>query len=133
MTIKHYFAILVLLGFIACEGPSPVVEVKPASDSLIASQKRYDSIQRATDSLAIKVYVDKTGKITANGQLVSLITLDSSFSKLKTIKGAVYYSRDNVQQDPPEESMKVMELIIKYELPVRFYTDKTFTQVANPK
>ena len=78
----------------------------------------------------IKVFVDKTGQITANGILTSLNVLDSSFSKLKKSNGVVYYSRDNVEADPPEESMKVMELITKYRLPVKFYTYKTFTQAV---
>lgn len=78
----------------------------------------------------IKVYVDKTGQITANGNPASLDDLDSSFSKLKASKGAVYYARNNVETDPSAESMKVMELIIKYSLSVKFYTDKTFTQAV---
>ena len=47
---------------------------------------------------------------------------------LKICNGVVYYSRDNVEAEPPEESMKVMELITKYGLPDKFYTDKTFNQ-----
>ena len=82
------------------------------------------------DSNVIKVFVDKTGQITANGIPTYLNVLDSCFSKLKISNGVVYYSRDNVEADPPEESMKVMELITKYSLPVKFYTDKTFTQAV---
>jgi len=82
------------------------------------------------DSNVIKVFVDKTGQITSNGIPISLSMLDSSFNKLKISNGAVYYSRDNVEAEPPEESMKVMELITKYSLPVKLYTDKTFTQAV---
>jgi biopolymer transport protein ExbD len=80
------------------------------------------------DLNVIKVYVDKTGQITANGNPISLEALDSSFNKLKTTNGTVYYSRDDVQGEPPAESMKVMDLISKHSLSVMFYTDKTFTQ-----
>lgn len=80
------------------------------------------------DSNVIKVYVDKTGQITANGTPISLEALDSSFNKLKATNGTVYYSRDDVQGEPPAESMKVMDLISKHSLSVMFYTDKTFTQ-----
>ena len=74
----------------------------------------------------IKVYVEQDGKITANGNVISLKELDSSFSKLKTSNGIVYYSRANPEGQPPQESMKVMDLIIKYHLQVKLYTDNTY-------
>lgn len=45
----------------------------------------------------------------------------------------VYYSRANVKGEPPSESMQVVELIVKYGLPVKFFTDKTFTVAVKPK
>jgi biopolymer transport protein ExbD len=87
--------------------------------------------QVALDSNIIRVYVEQDGKLLANEIEISLSDLDSSFSKLKG-NGIVYYSRDNGQGNPPEESMKVMELIVKYNLPVKLFTDKTFTVIVNP-
>ena len=80
----------------------------------------------AADPGVIKVYVEQNGEITANGTSISLTDLDSSFSQLKTNGGILYYSRANINSDPPPQSMKVMNLIIKYNLPVKLYTDKTF-------
>ena len=80
----------------------------------------------AADPGVIKVYVEQNGEITANGTSISLTDLDSSFSRLKNNGGIVYYSRANINSDPPPQSMKVMNLIIKYNLPVKLYTDKTF-------
>ena len=85
------------------------------------------------DTNTIKVYVDKTGKITAGGNPTDLVSLDSAFSKLKKTKGTVYYSRDQVQGDAPAESKRIIELVAKYRLPVKFFTDKTFTQDVNFK
>lgn len=79
------------------------------------------------DTNVIKVYVNATGIITADGNAVSLNVLDSSFSILKEKNGTVYYSRFDTGGEPPENSMQVMELIVKHGLPLRFYTDKTFT------
>ena len=94
------------------------------SDKAASQQKKV-----TVDSNVIKVYVERDGKITANGNVISLKDLDSSFSKLKTSNGIVYYSRANPEGKPPQESMKVMDLIIKYSLPVKLYTDKTFSVV----
>ena len=86
--------------------------------------------QTIIDSNVIRVYVELDGKITADGNAISLIELDSSFSKLKERKGIVYYSRANREGEPPQESMKVMDLIVKYSLPVKLFTDKTFSVVV---
>ncbi len=88
-----------------------------------------DPVQKvlAADPGIIKVYIEQNGEISANGTSISLTDLDSSFSQLKTNSGIVYYSRANINSDPPPQSMKVMNLIVKYNLPVKLYTDKTFT------
>jgi biopolymer transport protein ExbD len=82
------------------------------------------------DTNVIKVFVDATGKITADGDLISLADLDSSFSRLAKKEGTVYYSRSDVQGDPPQNAMAVMDLVAKHSLPVRFYTDITFTEAV---
>lgn len=134
MTTKTYLPALALFLLISCDsgvnnGPTSL----PAPDSLVLSAKKYEQDKLKADSIAIKVFVDKAGQITANGQPISLALLDTSFAQLKINNGSVYYSRDNVQGDPPEESIKVMDLITKHGLPVQFYTDKTFTQIVSFK
>ncbi len=74
----------------------------------------------------LKVYVDRKGEITSNGNIVSLEELDKQLKELKENNGAVHYSRTNVTNDPPEECMKVFQLVVEYELPIKLYTDKTF-------
>ena len=74
----------------------------------------------------LKVYLDKKGKITSNGNDVSLEELDEQLKELKDKNGTVYYSRADVASDPPEESMKVIQLVVKHEISIKFYTDKTF-------
>lgn len=90
------------------------------------------SQNNVADSNVIKVYVEKNGAITANGNSISLAELDSSFGKLKAKNGIVYYSRDNPTQDASEESMKVMELVVKYSLPIKLFTDRTFSEIVKP-
>ena len=87
------------------------------------------SSDTAIDKNVVKVYVTNSGLITADGKNISLNNLDTTLKNLKANNGIVYYSRDNAAEDPPEESMQVMELIVKYSLPVKLYTDKTFTQI----
>jgi len=91
------------------------------------------SVEGLPNDSTIKVYVDASGKITADGIPADLTLLDSAFSQLKKAGGKVCYSRDNIQGDPPAESIKVLDLVVKYELPLQFYTDKSFTKVAEVK
>lgn len=102
------------------------------SDGLNSENSSARQKQATIDSNVIRVYVTQDGKITADGHEISLTNLDSSFSKLKAGNGSVHYSRDNGQGDPPQESMKVMELIVKYSLPVKLFTDNTFSTIVNP-
>jgi len=111
------FAVLFIL--IGCSNSNQ--NDKSTSDSTASQQKK-----STVESNVIKVYVERDGKITANGIVISLKDLDSSFSKLKTSNGIVYYSRANPEGQPPQESMKVMDLIIKYHLQVKLYTDNTY-------
>jgi hypothetical protein len=119
MNYLTVFLLIVSISICSCgqyhenRQPQPVVPLTNEQTSI-------------NDTLNIKVYVNVTGKITANGDLISLIDLDTKFSELVKKHGIVWYSRDNVSVDPPKESMQVMALIVKYGLSVKFFTDKDF-------
>jgi hypothetical protein len=87
-------------------------------------------VKQPIDSTVLQVYIDSTGLITANGSTITLAGLDSSLKKLKARNGTVYYTRDNPVGDPPKESGKVIEMVTKQNLPLKFYTDKTFTEIV---
>ena len=121
MIYKTFFlSFAVLFILIGCSNSN---QNDNSNSDKAASQQKKGTV----DSNVIKVYVERDGKITADGNVISLEDLNSSFSKLKTSNGMVYYARDNPEGDPPQESMKVMYLIVKYKLPVKLYTDKTFS------
>jgi biopolymer transport protein ExbD len=88
---------------------------------------------RDKDNNVIKVYIDHSGVIFTDNQQTTLNELDIKIKALKDKQGTVYYSRDNFAGDPPKEAMEVIDVIAKYELPIKFYIDKEFTQVADFK
>ena len=96
----------------------------------INNQDNKNKTVELNDQDVLKVYVDEKGEITSNGNHISLEDLDVQLKELKDKNGTVYYSRANVTNNPPEESMMVIKLIVKYELPIKFYTDKTFKTPA---
>jgi len=125
MIYKTFLGFAVLFTIVGCSNSNQ-------HDNSIAENHISQQNKIPVESNVIKVYVEHDGKITANGNLISLKDLDSSFSKLKTSNGIIYYSRDNAQGEPPQESMRVMDLIIKHSLPVKVYTDKTFSVIVKP-
>jgi hypothetical protein len=122
---KIFFSLAILFAVIGCSNGNQ--NDKPGGNKTTSDQEA-----AVIDSNVVKIYVDDKGVITSNGNSISLEDLDSSFNKLKINKGIVYYSRANGQGEPPPESMKVMDLVIKHSLPIKLYTDKTFTVVVNP-
>ena len=85
----------------------------------------------ADEDNVLKVYVDKKGQIKADKKKVSLEKLDAQMSALKQDKGVVYYSKANNGGDIAETSLAIMELVVKYGLPVRFFLDKSFKNPVN--
>lgn len=135
--MKNIIYIPVFIAFLflaSCSGDDDGSEkIYPADSASAVNKNTMEETAMLNDTNVIKVYVDKSGKITAGGNSTDLVSLDSAFHKLKNTGGTVYYSRDQVQAEPPAESMKVIELVAKYRLPVKFFTDKTFTQAVESK
>lgn len=83
------------------------------------------------DANVLKVYVEKNGTIYANGAQVTITDLENELKKLKERNGVVWYSRDNLSEDPSREAMVAVDEILEYELTVKFYADKEFTKPAD--
>ncbi|MES2132503.1 MAG: biopolymer transporter ExbD [Bacteroidota bacterium] len=123
-----FTSILALFLLTACNSSDKPEQKNPTSS---ASVKAETPLPESTARLAI--YVTKDGSIFLNEQSTSLKDLEDALKQHKLKGGTVFYSRDDQQQDPPEIALQVIDLIAKYELPIQFYTDKTFTQVVEFK
>ncbi|MCH7895661.1 MAG: hypothetical protein IH782_02005 [candidate division NC10 bacterium] len=66
-----------------------------------------------------KVKVDQAGTIYLNGKTVSIEELKQEFSRLKQVKGEVWYHRENPQGEPPTQAMAVIQAIVDAKLPVK--------------
>jgi len=122
---RIFFSLAIIFAVVGCSNGHK-------NDKTDVDKTNSENKVEASDPNVIKIYVDEKGLITSNGNSISLEELDSSLSKLMTNKGSVYYSRANGQGEPPPGAMKVIDLVIKYSLPIRMYTDKTFTEVVKP-
>lgn len=74
-----------------------------------------------------KVSALASGKLLINGKPASLTTVEVALQTLKGNNGAVWYYRENPQAEPPPQAMKVIELVVKYKLPVSLSSRPDFS------
>lgn len=101
------------------------------NDSTFTLESAPPIAQQTDDANVLKVYVEKNGTIFANGTQVTITELDNQLQQLKEKNGIVWYSRDNLSDDPSREAMAAVNEILQYELSVKFFADKKFTKVAD--
>lgn len=101
------------------------------NDSTFSLESAPPIAKKADDADVLKVYVEKNGTIFANGTQVTIDELDNQLKQLKEKNGIVWYSRDNLSDDPSREAMAAVNIILQYELSVKFYADKNFTKAAD--
>ena len=80
------------------------------------------------DEHALKIYIDETGVVKMNGRVVTIDELNDQLKQLDKEDALIYYSRANIEENPHENAMLVIALISKYDYPISFFTDETFTE-----
>jgi biopolymer transport protein ExbD len=86
------------------------------------------------DSPYVKVYVSKSGVITLDGKTVALDELGSAFAALAGKHGIVLYSRESPEEaEPHSNALKVVDLVIQNNLPVRLCVNKDCSDALDPQ
>jgi biopolymer transport protein ExbD len=117
--------ILFVSSFIlSCTGTETKEEKETSIPEIVAKQPL-----QPKDTNHVTVYVRSDGTMLLNSLPASFTELEASFKTLKVKNGTVFYSRANTEQEPPKESIEVVDLVAKYQLPLQFYTDSTFTKI----
>lgn len=91
----------------------------------------------ARQQRALKIAVFADGTIRVDAREVDFGTLDKLLVKLKQDEGIVWYYRQNPTQEPHHNALEVVQLIVKYALPVSMSTKPDFSDYVdssgNPK
>ena len=117
--------VLALCLLTACTPSDKQEQEDPASSTSVKAET-----PQPESTARLAIYVTKDGNVFMNEQATNLKDLEEALKQHKVKGGTVFYSRDDQQQDPHEIALQVMDLITKYELPIQFYTDKTFKHVV---
>jgi hypothetical protein len=68
----------------------------------------------------LKISVLASGAILLDGRPVELGELESALEQAKKDDGTVLYHRESAQGAPPAQALEVMQLVVKYRLPISF-------------
>ena len=78
-----------------------------------------------------KISVLSNGTVMLNGRQVAMAVLDAELKQLKASNGIAWYYRENAQAEPQPEAMAVVELIVKYQLPVSLSSKPDFSDTID--
>jgi hypothetical protein len=87
---------------------------------------------QAQESIA-KVTALSSGKLLLNGQPSNLAAIESAFKLLSNTHGGVWYYREMSQTEPPREAMAIIDLVVKYRLPVSLSSKPDFSDYIDEK
>jgi hypothetical protein len=74
----------------------------------------------------LNIHINDIGEVSVNGTVTSLEELDPLLEELKNKNGVVHYFRAKDYEGDVWE--QVLDIVTKYELPLAFFTDETFTE-----
>jgi hypothetical protein len=80
-----------------------------------------------------KVTVQASGTVLLDGKPTTLPALEERFRALKAANGSVWYHRENPATEPPPQGTAVVQLIIKYQLPVSMSAKPDFSDYVDDK
>lgn len=86
----------------------------------------------SADTPHVKVWVASDGAIELDGKPADLAAVESAFKELATQQGSVWYGRDNIAADPHPNGMKVIELVVANQLPIRMSAKRDFSDAVTP-
>ena len=125
MTIQKLYILLLPVFILCCNtknnsNSSKTVEAKKSIKEI--AQSPFDD-----SSMYLRIYIDRNERITLNGNPISKKNVDIRLQNLKSIDGLVFYSSYDIKEDTPKEG-QVIDLIKKYQLGIKTFTDSTFTK-----
>ncbi len=80
-----------------------------------------------TNSNILKISVFKSGEIQANDTIVNLATLEELIANNASDNGHIWYYRESALEGPPQQAIKVINLITKYKRPVSMSSKPDFS------
>lgn len=87
----------------------------------------------SAEATVAKVKVMKSGKIFLDDKELTLAEIKVAFVRLSKENGEVWYYRENPQEEPSPEAMRVIEAIVENNLPVKLSSKPDFSDSITSK
>ena len=91
-----------------------------------------DRTMQFNESIVGKLAVFQNGRVSFNGQAVTIEQLRPKLTELKKRNGVVWYYREAPEKEPPAISTQEIQAVIDNSLPLSFSTKPDFSTVALP-
>jgi hypothetical protein len=111
-------------------GRSACVLALSACLSAVASESSSDVAHQPCPASAVRVFLSGSGGVLLNGRSVEASRLSTELTAIKPQPTLVCYSRERPWGKPPSTVKVVLDALIALKVPLRFYTDATFTTPA---
>jgi hypothetical protein len=118
-TAAVLMALTTLVGLAACGSPGS------GGRAATTSARTQCAVPDVKEPCAT-LWVTAAGEIELNGQRAELDQVGEALKKLAGEKGVVLYGRDGAGADPHPNAMKVIQLVIENQVPVRMSTRRDF-------
>jgi len=83
--------------------------------------------------MALRISVFSSGAILLEGQPADLADLDAALKSAKETSGSVWYYREGVHSEPPPIARTVLELVVKWKLPISLSIQPDFSDYVDPR
>ena len=117
--MKQLFFTLFLFSFVAF------------SNAQSSKKGKTQQKQQYNKNIVLKVYIDSNANIFVNGKIANRKTLKKELKRTKRKRGIVNYSTSFKGKQTKTQSSKVLALIAEYKIPIQYYTDNSFSEVAD--
>lgn len=123
-SVKLLLLCTLVVGLAGCQQ-----EAAPTEGTGAATQQ---AVPPAPDGPVVKIWLSEDGSIEMDGEPADLDAVGDRFAELQKQQGIVYYGRDAPDQEPHENAMRVIELIVEYSLPVQLSSKRDFSDRVGP-
>jgi biopolymer transport protein ExbD len=90
-------------------------------------------VQATPDDQPIgKIAVTRKGVVSLDGTTITLDALKTRLADLKKRNGEVWYYREASRNEPPEQAMEVIKLVMQYDLPISLSTKPDYSDEVLP-
>ena len=99
---------------------------------IVGCKKQSDEqMQNISKGIILKISILQSGKVLVNSNESSLQDIEKRLLEIKDKNGVVWYYRENPQEEPTDIAMKIIELVVKYKVPISFSSKPDFSDTID--